>query len=135
MITIGLLIWANLCCLTIVSQLLGNEEADDPEESDGSIESPLPHAADIIKEPEGSQNEDCPPTRVLTTVELFARCEEKLTEKKETIATVTSQLLENPEGNVTETFIDEGFDRVLCFLHRLATSRSCVLCVPREIQM
>ena len=36
----------------------------------------------------------------LTTVELFVQREEKLAKKKESIAAIVSQLMENPEGNV-----------------------------------
>lgn len=36
----------------------------------------------------------------MTAVELFVQREEKLAKKKESIAAIVSQLMENPEGNV-----------------------------------
>ena len=50
---------------------------------------------------EGEKDEEEPP-RVLTAAELLAECEEKLAKKKESISLIESQLVENPEGSVSE---------------------------------
>ena len=42
--------------------------------------------------------------QILTTADLFSRRQEKLDEKKESIAFIASQLMENPEANVRKKF-------------------------------
>lgn len=50
-------------------------------------------------EKESSDEED------ITTVQLFARREKKLNEKKERIGTIASKLVEDPENNVNTYYI------------------------------
>ena len=63
------------------------------EESEDSLE----HSPSPAREPEDDEEGEKGTSKVMTAEEL----QEKLTKKKEAISLVVSQLMENPEGNVS----------------------------------
>ncbi len=72
-------------------------DCDDSEES-------LPSSAEELEVNEEDHEEgekDTP--KAMTAEELRKQCEEKLTTKKEAVSLLVSQLMENPEGNVSRS--------------------------------